>query len=108
MPPTLPDRLESIEIVPALRAGFVVLTDRYTYSLIARAMVRGLDPAWMRNIHRFALKRDARSFTSRIGVLDGSSARRLPREGSRLLGSGNRSVFDRRHVRGVSGATRAL
>jgi Thymidylate kinase len=44
-----------------------VLTDRYTYSLIARAMVRGLDPAWMRNIHRFALKPDA-VFYLRIGV----------------------------------------
>lgn len=62
------DRLEN-EIVPALRAGFVVLTDRYTYSLIARAMVRGLDPAWIRNIHRFALKPDA-VFYLRIGVDD--------------------------------------
>jgi dTMP kinase len=44
-----------------------VLTDRYTYSLIARAMVRGLDPAWIRNIHRFALKPDA-VFYLRIGV----------------------------------------
>jgi hypothetical protein len=35
--------------------------------LIARAMVRGLDPAWMRNIHRFALKPDA-VFYLRIGV----------------------------------------
>ena len=52
------DRLEN-QIVPALRAGFVVLTDRYIYSLMARAMVRGLDPAWVRNIHRFALKPDA-------------------------------------------------
>jgi dTMP kinase len=60
------DRLEN-EIVPALRAGFVVLTDRYIYSLIARALVRGLDPAWMRNIHRFALKPDA-VFYLRIGV----------------------------------------
>jgi dTMP kinase len=60
------DRLEH-EIVPALRAGFVVLTDRYIYSLIARAMVRGLDAAWVRNIHRFALKPDA-IFYLRIGV----------------------------------------
>src|ERR1700691_2286053 len=30
------DRLEN-EIVPALRAGFIVLTDRYIYSLMARA-----------------------------------------------------------------------
>jgi dTMP kinase len=60
------DRLEN-EILPALRAGFVVLTDRYIYSLMARAIVRGLDPAWVRNIHRFALKPDA-VFYLRIGV----------------------------------------
>jgi len=60
------DRLEN-EIVPALRAGFVVLTDRYIYSLMARAMVRGLDPVWVRNIHHFALKPDA-VFYLRIGV----------------------------------------
>jgi dTMP kinase len=62
------DRLEN-EIVPALRAGFVVLTDRYIYSLMARAMVRGLDPVWVRNIHSFALKPDA-VFYLRIGVND--------------------------------------
>jgi dTMP kinase len=60
------DRLEH-EIVPALRAGFVVLTDRYIYSLMARAMVRGLDPTWVRNIHSFALKPDA-VFYLRIAV----------------------------------------
>jgi dTMP kinase len=60
------DRLEH-EIVPALRAGFVVLTDRYIYSLMARALVRGLDPAWVRNIHSFALKPDA-VFYLRIGL----------------------------------------
>jgi dTMP kinase len=60
------DRLEN-EIVPALRAGFVVLTDRYIYSLMARSMVRGLDPVWVRNIHRFAPKPDA-VFYLRIGV----------------------------------------
>ena len=60
------DRLEN-EIVPALRAGFVVLTDRYIYSLIARAVVRGIDPSWVRNIYRFALIPDA-VFYLRIGV----------------------------------------
>src|SRR5678809_1676318 len=39
------DRLEH-EIIPALRAGFVVLTDRYIYSLMARALVRAMDPGW--------------------------------------------------------------
>ncbi|HEV3276200.1 MAG TPA: thymidylate kinase [Terriglobia bacterium] len=60
------DRLER-EIVPALRAGFVVLTDRYIYSLLARALVRELDPVWVRNLYSFALKPDA-VFYLRIGV----------------------------------------
>jgi dTMP kinase len=49
------DRLEN-EMLPALRAGYVVLTDRYVYSLIARSSVRGLDPQWLRKIYGFAVK----------------------------------------------------
>ena len=52
------DRLEKV-IIPALRAGFVVLTDRYIYSIIARAMVRGVDPTWIRDVFGFALIPDA-------------------------------------------------
>ncbi|MFC2015368.1 dTMP kinase [Chloroflexota bacterium] len=52
------DRLERI-IIPALRAGFIVLTDRYIYSIIARAIVRGVDPAWIRDVFGFALVPDA-------------------------------------------------
>ncbi|MEA2660080.1 MAG: dTMP kinase [Candidatus Binatota bacterium] len=52
------DRLEN-EILPALRAGFIVLTDRYIYSLMARASVRGNDPEWLREVFGFALKPDA-------------------------------------------------
>jgi dTMP kinase len=52
------DRLEKV-IMPALRAGFVVLTDRYIYSIIARALVRGMDPAWIRSVFGFALIPDA-------------------------------------------------
>lgn len=52
------DRLER-QIVPALRSGFVMLTDRYIYSLIARAIVRGADPDWIRNVYGFSLKPDA-------------------------------------------------
>jgi dTMP kinase len=62
------DRLEH-QIVPALRAGFVVLTDRYIYSLMARALMRGIDQAWIRNVYSFALKPDA-VFYLRIGVDD--------------------------------------
>ncbi|TEU21959.1 MAG: thymidylate kinase [Anaerolineales bacterium] len=46
------------DILPALRAGFVVLTDRYIYSIIARALVRGADPVWIRNVFGFALVPD--------------------------------------------------
>jgi dTMP kinase len=52
------DRLEN-QMLPALRAGFVVLTDRYIYSAIARAVVRGADPDWVRAIYGMALVPDA-------------------------------------------------
>jgi len=52
------DRLEN-EMIPALRAGFVVLTDRYIYSLMARAIVRGADPEWIKDVCGFALEPDA-------------------------------------------------
>jgi dTMP kinase len=48
------DRLEN-EIIPALRAGFVVLTDRYIFSLMARAIARGADRAWIEQVAGFAL-----------------------------------------------------
>ena len=48
------DRLEN-EIIPALRAGFVVLTDRYIFSIIARAIARGEDRRWIEKVAGFAL-----------------------------------------------------
>jgi dTMP kinase len=48
------DRLEN-NIIPALRAGFIVLSDRYFYSIIARDVVRGIDPKWARDVYGFAL-----------------------------------------------------
>ena len=62
------DRFEN-QIVPALRAGFVVLTDRYIYSLMARALVRGADPRWIRSIYGLALKPDA-IFYLKVGLDD--------------------------------------
>jgi dTMP kinase len=43
------------EIFPALRAGYVVLADRYVYTLMVRDIVRGADPAWTRNLYGPAL-----------------------------------------------------
>ena len=52
------DRLEN-QMLPALRSGFIVLTDRYIYSAMARAEVRGIDSAWIRSIYSMALVPDA-------------------------------------------------
>jgi dTMP kinase len=48
------DRLEN-EIMPALRAGFVVLIDRYIFSIMARAIARGEDRRWIEQVAGFAL-----------------------------------------------------
>jgi dTMP kinase len=51
------DRLEN-QIIPVLKAGFIVLSDRYFYSIIARDVVRGADPDWARKVYGFALVPD--------------------------------------------------
>ena len=52
------DQLENI-IIPALKAGFIVLADRYIYTLMARDMVRGMNGAWLKNLYGIALEPDA-------------------------------------------------
>ncbi|MFZ0826754.1 MAG: dTMP kinase [Verrucomicrobiia bacterium] len=52
------DQLENI-ILPALKAGFIVLADRYIYTLMARDMVRGMDEAWLKNLYGIAPEPDA-------------------------------------------------
>jgi hypothetical protein len=52
------DQLENV-ILPSLKAGFVVLADRYIYTLMARDMVRGMDEQWLKNLYGIALKPDA-------------------------------------------------
>jgi len=48
------DQLEN-RIIPALRAGYVVLADRYIYSLMARDIVRGADRDWVRSLYGISL-----------------------------------------------------
>ncbi|MBI4640989.1 MAG: thymidylate kinase [Candidatus Tectomicrobia bacterium] len=52
------DQLEN-RIIPALRSGFIVLADRYIYTLMARAIVRGANPVWIREVYGIALVPDA-------------------------------------------------
>jgi len=49
------DRMER-NIIPLLKAGAVVLCDRYIYTAFARDVVRGMDPKWVREIYSFAPK----------------------------------------------------
>jgi dTMP kinase len=51
------DQLEN-RIIPALRAGFIVLADRYIYTLMARDIVRGADREWERALYGIALVPD--------------------------------------------------
>ena len=53
----LADRME-YQIIPALKSGFIVLADRYIYTAIARGIVRGAEPDWLRDLYGFAVEPD--------------------------------------------------
>lgn len=46
------------DIIPALKAGFVVLVDRYVFTAFARDTVRGVDRDWIYNLYSFAIRPD--------------------------------------------------
>jgi dTMP kinase len=49
------DRLNHL-IIPPLKAGMIVLADRYIYTAFARDAVRGVDREWLRDMYGFAIK----------------------------------------------------
>ncbi|RZN63917.1 MAG: dTMP kinase [Candidatus Methanoliparum thermophilum] len=49
------DRYEQM-ILPQLKAGYIVLADRYAYTAFARDVVRGCDREWVRKIYNFAIE----------------------------------------------------
>jgi dTMP kinase len=51
------DRL-TYQILPPLKAGMIVLADRYVYTAFARDVARGLHPEWVRQVYSFALRPD--------------------------------------------------
>jgi dTMP kinase len=55
------DRYER-HLLPLLRAGYVVLCDRYIFTAFARDVVRGCPPAWVRGISNFAARPDLTFF----------------------------------------------
>jgi dTMP kinase len=60
------DRFER-HILPPLRAGYLVLCDRYAYTAFVRDAARGCDPEWVRMIYSFAPRPD-RIFYFQVGV----------------------------------------
>lgn len=51
------DRL-NYQIIPPLKAGMIVLADRYAYTAFARDVSRGVHPKWVRNLYSFAVRPD--------------------------------------------------
>ncbi len=51
------DQIEN-KIIPALQAGFIVIADRYIYTLMARDIVRGENPEWLQSLYGIALVPD--------------------------------------------------
>jgi dTMP kinase len=62
------DRTEQ-HIIPPLKAGALVLADRYIYTAFARDVARGVNPGWVRNLYQFAVKPTI-AFYFRISVDD--------------------------------------
>jgi dTMP kinase len=51
----LADRMER-QILPALKAGAIVLADRYVYTAFGRDVARGVSPSWVRHVYAFAVR----------------------------------------------------
>ena len=46
------------KIIPPLKAGMIVLADRYAYTAFARDVTRGVDRQWVRDLYNFAVRPD--------------------------------------------------
>jgi len=51
------DRL-AYQILPPLKAGMIVLADRYVFTAYSRDVVRGVHPSWVRKVYNFAIRPD--------------------------------------------------
>jgi dTMP kinase len=49
------DRMNE-QMLPALKAGAIVVADRYAYTAFGRDVARGVDPQWVRKVYSFAVK----------------------------------------------------
>jgi len=80
------DRMEH-NIIPLLKAGAVVLCDRYIYTAFARDVARGMDPKWVRELYAFAVKPTA-AFYFRIPLEVGMKRLLNGRDGFKFYEAG--------------------
>ena len=91
-------------IIPPLKAGMIVLADRYTYTAFARDAARGVDRRWVRELYSFAVKPDlAVYFKTPIDVsIDRLLARRVKLkfyEAGLVMGWSTNAIESFRNVR---------
>lgn len=60
------DRL-TYQIIPSLKAGMMVIADRYAFTAFARDVARGVDPQWVREMYSIAIRPDV-TFYFRVSV----------------------------------------
>jgi dTMP kinase len=69
------DRTEH-QIVPPLKAGSMVLADRYIYTAFARDVARGVDRDWVRGLYAFAVKPTVAFYADRDATVANEKSRR--------------------------------
>jgi dTMP kinase len=80
------DRTEH-QIIPPLKAGSVVLADRYVYTAFARDVGRGVNPEWVRGLYGFAVKPTV-GFYFRVALDEAMSRLRAARAGLKFYEAG--------------------
>jgi dTMP kinase len=90
------DRWENL-FLPLLKAGIIVLADRYAFTAFARDVSRGVDPQWVRNLYSFAIQPDVTFYFSvplevAVSRILGSRAKIKYYEAGKDLGLSNDTV----------------
>ncbi|HGJ66672.1 TPA: dTMP kinase [bacterium] len=90
------DRWENL-FLPLLKAGIIVLADRYAFTAFARDVSRGVDPKWVRNLYSFAIQPDVTFYFSvpldvAVNRILGSRAKIKYYEAGKDLGLSNDTV----------------
>ncbi len=80
------DRTEH-QIIPPLKAGSVVLADRYMYTAFARDAARGVSPEWVRSLYGFAVKPTV-GFYFRVSLDEAMKRLRAGRAGFKFYEAG--------------------